>query len=125
MENDEVPGSNRENKTNLNVRAARSGQNGENNFDEQMLRQINRKGKEKSVTFKDQKDAQIMSDQYAVGNGGRLIDQNVVNTGSAGSGGVNMLGMSEEELNNLDRGADGNNRDRASTMDLKSNQGGR
>ena len=120
-----MPGSNRENKTNLNVRAARSGQNGENNFDEQMLRQINRKGKEKSVTFKDQKDAQIMSDQYAVGNGGRLIDQNVVNTGSAGSGGVNMLGMSEEELNNLDRGTDGNNRDRASTMDLKSNQGGR
>ena len=91
-----------------------------------MLRQINRKGKEKSVTFKDVPDVQIMGDQYGGAGGvgsGRPGVQNV-NTGSAGSGVGNMFNMPDEELNNFDRG-DGNNRDRASTMDLKSNQGGR
>ena len=123
-----MQGSNRENnRTNLNVRQTKQGNSsgGSNNFDENVLRQINRKGKEKSVTFKlpaGGNPDQIMMNENAGGLGSGRQSGPIANVGVAG-GVIGHVNSEDVMVNNFDQ-AEGSNRERASTMDLKS-QGGR
>ena len=99
---------------------------GVENFDDSTLRSINRRGREKSVTFKlpsGNPENKIMVNEGA-GNGpgfGNTMRDGGIQVNNEGSSRV--LASEENDMAANYERAEGSNRERASTMDLKSNQG--